>query len=34
LSYLGGPVWRTELTSPMWPKAAEAEKKGTSESKP
>jgi hypothetical protein len=34
LSYLGGPVWRTELTSPVWPKAAEAEKKGTSESKP
>ena len=34
LSYLGGPVWRTELTSPVWPKAAETEKKGTSEGKP
>lgn len=34
LSYLGGPVWRTELTSPEWPKAAKPEKKGTSEGKP
>jgi hypothetical protein len=23
LFFLGGPVWRTELTSPVWPKAAE-----------
>lgn len=23
VSFLGGPVWRTELTSPVWPKAAE-----------
>jgi hypothetical protein len=34
LSYLGGPVWRTELTSPVWPKATETEKKSTSEGKP
>lgn len=34
LSYIGGPVWRTELTCPVWPKAAESEKKGTSEGKP
>jgi hypothetical protein len=24
LSYLGGPVWRTELMSPVWPKSAGA----------
>lgn len=23
ISFLGGPVWRTELISPVWPKAAE-----------
>ena len=23
--FLGGPIWRIELTSPVWPKAAEAE---------
>lgn len=34
LSYLGGPVWRTELTSPVWPKAAEPEKKAAREGKP
>lgn len=25
LSFLGGPVWRTELASPVWPKAEETE---------
>lgn len=34
LAYFGGPVWRTELTCPVWPKAAEPEKKGMSEGKP
>jgi len=27
LSYLDGPLWRTELTSPVWPKSAESEPK-------
>ena len=27
LSYLDGPLWRTELTSPVWPKSAENESK-------
>jgi len=27
LSYLGGPVWRTELVSPVWPKSEKAEPK-------
>ncbi len=26
LSYMGGPMWRTELTSPVWPKAAADQK--------
>ena len=26
LSYFGGPMWRTELTSPVWPRAAEESK--------
>ena len=26
LSYFGGPMWRTELTSPVWPRAAEEPK--------
>lgn len=34
LSYLGGPVWRTELTCPVWPKAAEPESKDASPAKP
>ena len=25
LSYMGGPVWRTELTSPVWPKKENSE---------
>jgi hypothetical protein len=25
--YLGGPVWRVELVSPVWPKVAESERK-------
>lgn len=25
LSYIGGPVWRTELTSPVWPQPPKAE---------
>jgi hypothetical protein len=24
LSYFGGPMWRTELTSPVWPKSSES----------
>ncbi|HKV80146.1 MAG TPA: hypothetical protein VJP02_18505 [Candidatus Sulfotelmatobacter sp.] len=32
LSFLGGPVWRMELTSPIWPKSEEAEpRKGDSQ---
>ena len=27
LSYLGGPVWRTELVSPIWPRATSEPKK-------
>jgi hypothetical protein len=29
LSYLGGPVWRTELVSPVWPGSEKAEPKNT-----
>ena len=30
LSYLGGPIWRMELASPVWPQASAADsKKGT-----
>jgi hypothetical protein len=25
LSYMGGPLWRTELVAPVWPKAATSE---------
>jgi hypothetical protein len=28
LSYMGGPMWRTELVSPVWPKGEERESKG------
>ena len=27
ISYLGGPIWRTELVAPVWPKAATEPKK-------
>jgi len=27
LSFLGGPMWRTELVSPVWPRAEKAESK-------
>lgn len=27
LSYMGGPMWRTELVSPVWPQASSEEKK-------
>ncbi len=27
LSYMGGPVWRTEILSPAWPKSAKTEAK-------
>jgi hypothetical protein len=33
LSYLGGPIWRTELVAPVWPRAETAESKGRSEEK-
>jgi hypothetical protein len=30
LSYMGGPIWRIELVSPVWPQASAADsKKGT-----
>jgi hypothetical protein len=30
LSYMGGPIWRTELVAPVWPQASAADsKKGT-----
>jgi hypothetical protein len=30
LSYMGGPIWRMELASPVWPQASAADsKKGT-----
>ena len=34
LSYLGGPIWRTELVAPVWPKPATAESKDGSAEKP
>jgi hypothetical protein len=34
LSYLGGPVWRTELVSPVWPKSEKAEPKNGDTKKP
>jgi len=27
LSYIGGPIWRTELVAPVWPRSATAESK-------
>jgi len=33
LSYLGGPIWRTELVAPVWPKAASADSKNGSAEK-
>jgi hypothetical protein len=33
LSYLGGPIWRTELVAPVWPKAATTEPKNGSREK-
>lgn len=30
LSYMGGPLWRTELVAPVWPKAATSESKNRS----
>ena len=34
LSFLGGPVWRTELASPVWPKSEETEPKNGDAQKP
>ena len=33
LSYMGGPMWRTELVSPVWPRAETAESKNRSDDK-
>lgn len=33
LSYMGGPMWRTELVSPVWPKSASADSKAESPAK-
>lgn len=33
LSYMGGPMWRTELVSPVWPQAAAADSKNGSAAK-
>jgi hypothetical protein len=33
LSYMGGPVWRTEILAPAWPKSASAEPKEASRGK-
>jgi hypothetical protein len=30
LSYMGGPLWRTELVAPVWPRAATSESKNRS----
>jgi hypothetical protein len=27
LAYMGGPIWRTELASPVWPQASAADSK-------
>jgi len=27
LSYMGGPIWRIELASPVWPQASAADSK-------
>jgi hypothetical protein len=34
LSYPGGPLWRMEILSPVWPKSATDESKKTTEAKP
>ncbi len=34
LSYMGGPIWRTELVAPVWPRAATAESRNGSGEKP
>lgn len=34
LSYMGGPLWRTELIAPAWPKAASADSKAGNAAKP
>lgn len=34
LSFLGGPVWRTELAAPVWPKSEETEPKNGDAQKP
>lgn len=33
LSYLGGPIWRTELVSPVWPESANGESKNSESEK-
>jgi hypothetical protein len=33
IAYLGGPIWRTELVAPVWPKAASPEPKNGSAEK-
>ncbi len=30
LSYMGGPLWRTELVAPVWPKPATSESENRS----
>jgi hypothetical protein len=34
LSYMGGPLWRTELVAPVWPRAPTSESKNRSAEKP
>ena len=34
LSYLGGPMWRTELVAPVWPRAENSESNNRKEAKP
>src|SRR5436305_3936840 len=33
LSYMGGPMWRTELVAPVWPKEPVPDSKSASEDK-
>jgi hypothetical protein len=33
LSYMGGPIWRTELVAPVWPRTATTDAKDTSAEK-
>jgi hypothetical protein len=33
ISFLGGPIWRTELVAPVWPKEKSSEEKNTNPSK-